>query len=664
MRLADLVEAIHDAFDQRLAIDDVEAICAHDRYQASAGITAAAAYVAERAESAGLAGVQVLSFPADGAKRWWTYRAPTSWTPVRASLALDGAALVSYPEQAYRLAAYSAATPQPGRPLKVVRSSELRRDCRGARGALVVADEPIPFPVLAGLASALGASAVAADPLDAVAGRLPLQAGRLELPAGTGLAAFSLLPAELKALIAAADRGALVSVRIELSATEYPMPVVTGVLPGSGDREVLLSAHLCHPRPSANDNASGVAALLGAARVLATKLPATGRGARFGGVRFLWGPEFVGLAGYLHDYAVAGRTPVPAHVVNVDMAGEDVAQCGGPLVIERGPDDVPSFLPAIAERCAELLPPASRSYSGAVPCDPWPYRVTPFAGGSDHALAADRPVRSQAITLGHWPDRLNHSSADTPDRIDPAELRRTAVIAGALAAAIGTDLGDELAADLGAAVTSWAAGHVLGALPGRAPTRTGATMTGAPGATGTGATGQTRQTRTGASLDPRAAANAALLLRHRGAVATAAVRSLAGLGADGDWLDSAASWVRSLTELAATRLPESEAGGDQRLPGGPAVERCWEGPANLRAVSEAADPSDRDWLSTQLAQDRGGNYARALAMMRGVDGARDRAGVAWWAALSSELPIPVSFAESFADLLCRAGFVREPGGQP
>ncbi len=164
------------------------------------------------------------------------------------------------------------------------------------------------------------------------------------------------------------------------------MPVVTGVLPGSGDHEVLLSAHLCHPRPRANDNASGVAALLGIARALAGQQPATGGGARlrgarlrgarlpgvrFRGVRFLWGPEFVGLAGYLHDYAMAGRTPVPAHVVNVDMAGQDVARCGGPLVIERGPDDIRSFLPALATRCAALLAPASRSYSGAVPCDPW-----------------------------------------------------------------------------------------------------------------------------------------------------------------------------------------------------------------------------------------------------------------------------------------------------
>ena len=60
-----------------------------------------------------------------------------------------------------------------------------------------------------------------------------------------------------------------------------------------------------------------------------------------------------------------------------------------------------------------------------------------------------------------------------------------------------------------------------------------------------------------------------------------------------------------------------------------------------------------------LAADRGGNYARALALMRGINGERDQAEVAWWAALSSELAIPVAFAETFTALLGRAGWARE-----
>ncbi len=392
MRLADLVTALHHGFDPDQAMADLTAVCAHDRYQASAGITAAAGYVAERAQAAGLTEVSVLTFPADGLRHWWTYRAPLPWTPVRARLATDGATLVRYPEQPYTLAAYSA--PVPPRRLPLLCWSAVRRGADPA-GALVVLDEPTALGAVVGPLTAAGAVAVAADPLGGRPNRDPGQVGRLELPAGGRLAAFSVTAAQLARLTAAAGNRAAATIEVVVDEGADAMPVVTGLLPGTGDEEMLLSAHLCHPRPSANDNASGVAALLGAARVLA-------RGPRTAGpgVRFLWGPEFTGLAAYLHDQVGGGRTPPPAFAVNVDMAGQDVRRTGGPLTIERGPDDIPSFLPALAGRCATLLPPASRSYSGAVPCDPWTWRATPFAGGSDHVLLADAPVRCPVIALG------------------------------------------------------------------------------------------------------------------------------------------------------------------------------------------------------------------------------------------------------------------------
>jgi hypothetical protein len=79
---------------------------------------------------------------------------------------------------------------------------------------------------------------------------------------------------------------------------------------------------------------------------------------------------------------------------------------------------------------------------------------------------------------------------------------------------------------------------------------------------------------------------------------------------------------------------------------------------NLRALAGAAVPSDRDWLDERIAADRGGNYARALALMRGVNGERDRDQVTWWATLSSELPIPAAFAGRFLDLMDRTGWIR------
>src|SRR5262245_61677880 len=297
MRLAELVAGIHDGFDTGAAMADVAALCTHDRYQASAGIHAAAQYVARRAEEAGLAEVTVHAFPADGGRHWWSFRAPRSWTPLRARLTVGGTDLVSYPAHAYTLAAYSAPTPRGGAAVTVRRWSDVDgRAGDDLTGTLVVLDTPVAPATTIGRLMAAGATGMVADPLGGRPDRGPAQVGRLELPPGATMAGFSVTPAVLRRLLVAADAGTPASMEIVLDPAPVPMPVVTALLPGDGEGEILLSAHLCHPRPSANDNASGVAALLGAARVLVAR-GGTGRC----GLRFLWGPEFTGTVAYLHD---------------------------------------------------------------------------------------------------------------------------------------------------------------------------------------------------------------------------------------------------------------------------------------------------------------------------------------------------------------------------
>ncbi len=629
MRLAALVAAAYGAFDAPAAMADVAALCEHDRYQASAGIDAAAAYVADRAEAAGLVDVTVLRFPADGTRRWWTFAAPPRWTPLRASVHVAGEPLLRYPQRPYSLAANSAAS-RPRR-LPVVRWSAAERP--DPAGALVILDDAALPPVLGELV-ARGAAGVVTDPLAGRSQRWPGQVGRIELPAGCPLFAFSATEPELVVL-----RGAThADVAVEVSREVGTLPVVTGRLPGTGrydDRgELLLSAHLCHPRPSANDNASGVAALLGIARAHA----ALGVGAP---VRFVWGPEFVGMAAYLHDVVHAGRAARPVAAVNVDLAGQDQRRCGGPLVIERAPDELPSPLSAVAQRCAALIPPVARSYSGAVPCDTWAWRATPYVGASDHAILAGRPTECPAISLGHWPDAANHTSADILDLVDPDELRRTATIAGATIAALrGTPCDPELAADLADATVAWAAAHVLGALPGARPV-------------------PPPRPADGPLLDPWATDQASRLLAHRTVVAVDVVRSL---GLPRDAVERATAGITALA--AALRdptgshqdRPTPRPGADNAADAEVLVPH-WNGPMNLRHLAECAEPDDRSWLDEVTAHDRGGGYARLVAITRGLDGRRDGGAVAWWAALTSELAVPVPMARRFLLLLRRAGWV-------
>jgi hypothetical protein len=648
MRLTDLVTTVYARLDLDAALADVAAVAGFDRYQASTGLADAAALVAERASRAGLSDVAVLSFPADGVRRWWTYAAPLPWTPRRARLSLDGRSVVCYPEQPFTLAANSVGIAD-ARGVPLVRWSRMHATT-DVHGAVVVLDTADAIGVVLAHLIGTGALGLVADPIAGLPGRAPGQIGRLELAPGAPLAAFSVDSACLDLLGRAADNDARATVTVDVDDGDAAMSVVTGVLPGARPEadEMLLTAHLCHPRPSANDNASGVAALLGAARVLAG-LPLGGDGCA---VRFLWCPEFVGTAAYLHDVVHARTMAGPVAAINVDMAGEDVGRCGGPLIIERGPDDVANPLPALAGRCAALLPPARRSYSGAVPADPWTWRFAPYTGGSDHAIAAGPPTRCPVISLGHWPDRLNHSSADTIEAVDPAELRRTATILTATVGVLRRRGDPELAVDVAAATGAWAAGHILDALPGRLPpppitsASTADRDAAEPGAHDQGAD-------VPRVYDPNGDGAAHRRLWHRADVAAAAVAASHLAGVEAHQRAVVACSVAAIASAAAGQIPPS---APEPADDGSRLIGRWTGPTNLRALAGDATPDDRAYLDEHLAADRGGNLARIVALLDAVRPGRTRSAAAWRAAVTAELAVPVEFADRIFDLLVRAGW--------
>lgn len=614
------VADLYGQIDAAAAMEHVRRLTAFDRYQGSAGIAGAAAYVADEARRAGLVDVEVWQLPADGRTAWWTFTAPAPWTPRSAALTLPATAaapettLTSYPDRPYSLAAGSASTKPGAPPLQLADAAHPR----WPPGALIL----VPDPALLGpdLYARLRRERAAGIAVLTLPGR-PGRVGRLELPAGAALFGFSLDTRQFAALRAAARAGIRARARVEADTTEAAMPVVVARTPTGGDAECLLTAHLCHPAPSANDNASGVAATLAAARVLAARPLRRA-------VRFVWGPEFVGLAAYLHRRAATGA-PRPLLALNLDMAGEDQRRCGGPLIIEHAPEHLPHYANAVLEACVTALPQAAASYSGAVPCDTWAWRATPFVGASDHALPADRSVGCPALQIGHWPDRHNHSSTDTLDKVDPAELRRSAALAGAaLAAVCAADA--QRAADLAPLVARWGAARLVHCLPGA----------GEPG-----------------EPDPAWAHPAdpglrAQLLRQRYANARGALLSLAELGAPDAAVEAQTALLRALYETLAAGLPA------ERPPAapGPPLERSWPGPFNLRALMHACTPADRHWLQERLTADRGRFYATAAALAQGIDGHSDARRIAVRAALDTALPIHLDSAHRFLDAMTRAGW--------
>ena len=159
--------------------------------------------------------------------------------------------------------------------------------------------------------------------------------------------------------------------------------------PGA-QKPILLLAHLCHPRPGANDNASGAALLAELVRVLRT-IPLERE------VIALWMPEFYGTIAWLID-----QKPDLACSINMDMVGEDQAKTGSTLEVTATPWSLPSFI-------ADLMVVNLTTHDFRL-------TLTGFTWGSDHAIMNDASIHVPALSLTQWPDRFYHSSDDTPDK--------------------------------------------------------------------------------------------------------------------------------------------------------------------------------------------------------------------------------------------------------
>jgi aminopeptidase-like protein len=244
---------------------------------------------------------------------------------------------------------------------------------------------------------------------------------------------FALSPrvgAELRQLVErSARRGQPVRVHAHVRShfADGTIETVSALVAGETNEEVLITGHLCHPAPFANDNASGAAAAMEAARALHT-LIASGQLRRpKRGIRFLWMPEMTGTYAYLAAHeADLGRTVAG---LNLDMVGEDQEQCGSSWLLVRGSDALPSFAEPLLEALREGYYGQAHTFNGQGDFPLFRHAVVPFSNGSDHYILGDPSVGIPSPMLIQWPDRYYHTTADTLEKVSPASLARSAALA-------------------------------------------------------------------------------------------------------------------------------------------------------------------------------------------------------------------------------------------
>ena len=241
---------------------------------------------------------------------------------------------------------------------------------------------------------------------------------------------FSLSYSQFQKLLKAIkeNKGACLRAVVDAHQYDADMETVSAFYKGSQfpEQEMILSAHLDHYSPGANDNASGSASLLEIARSLAVLIDRGVIEKPKRSIRFLWVGEMHGLAGYLSKDLSIGKRGIAG--LNMDMVGEDIYKTHSVMTLIRPPYSNPSYIGDLVEHMMTRVD-AMKISSSLGEGDRLHFRVLTFKGGSDHFLLSDPTIGVPCVNLGHDGDVFHHTSMDDLDKIDVSELKKSGVIA-------------------------------------------------------------------------------------------------------------------------------------------------------------------------------------------------------------------------------------------
>ena len=442
---------IRQEYSGTAAKEDVAAIIRHHRIQASPGHRAAAQYVLAELQKAGLA-AQIETYPANYETKFWNAGSFQEWSATSATLHLiepekQARKLADYREE--KIALIQRSIPFQGEAEVVLLEDGLEMadyDGLDVAGKIVLTKGSVnrvhqlaveKFGAIGILFDGMAPAPPVRQPMDLADARQYTSfwwTGN-----ETECFGFVLTPRQGLWLRGQLKKG-LVKARADIQAALYDgeIEVVTAVIPGTEkpDESVILVSHLCHPQPSANDNASGVAANLEAARTLKRLIDSGHLSPPKRTIRFLWLPEMTGSFAYLSRH----ETEIPGMIagLNLDMVGADQEQTGAVMVLERPPDAAASFVVDLAERLREELFNDVETYGGLESYPHFRYATTGFTGGSDHYIFSDPTVGVPMPMFIQWPDKFYHTSQDTLEKVSPATLNRSGTLAAAFAYFIAT----------------------------------------------------------------------------------------------------------------------------------------------------------------------------------------------------------------------------------
>ncbi len=432
-----LIQALCQEVSGEIAYQYTVLISQFDRIQASRGWHAAAEMIKKELEEIGYSDALIEGWPSNGSRYYYTYQTPIGWDASQAELWMLSPrkeklcsleeiplTLVKHSHSAdveaelvdvgtgVGAAAYAGKEVRDRIVLATAYTSQVMREAVGKRGALGVItwfapDERPGFPEMIRYTALW-----------------PRWEEREQM--GFGFNVSKQQGWLLKKMLDAGEKVVL-SAQVKTEYYDSRIEVLSASLPGTEEpeTEVLILGHLCHPMPSANDNASGSGGMLEMARALKKMIASGLIPAPRRTIRFLWVPEFYGTVPYIQAHLERTRNTLSA--INCDMIGEDLHKTGGLFTITCTPDSLPSYLNDVVCNFARTIQAQGlESLNGSRHA--FAFQVHPYGGGSDHVVFNDGALKVPSVMFGHG-DTFHHTSLDTPDKVDASELRRVCAIA-------------------------------------------------------------------------------------------------------------------------------------------------------------------------------------------------------------------------------------------
>ncbi len=444
----------------------LDEITLYHRTRASAQFDEAGSVIVRALQSYGYETVDIFRLPADGKTMYGTQKSRPAWNVSFAELweiAADGTRLRKLGDWEARpltLAQDSDSADVTAELIDIGRgTAESDYAAKDIKGKIVLtSSQPGAVEALAlGKYGAAGILSYAANQKSAwwQLDDSLVRWGHLSSFRDTPAFAFMTSLGEARALQARLASGETIRFHAKVDAVreEGEYRIVTATIPGSdpelANEEITFSCHLDHPRPGANDNASGCVSILEVARTLKRlmddgTLPAPKRT-----IRFLWPSEIEATLILLNAYPELGERT--RHVIHMDMVG------GGPETkaifrVSRGPKSTADVSGDIAWAVTDFVNSHSLAFASGEPTE-FPLFSTEggrepllaqkewLSMGSDHDVFAAGSWGIPVTYLHDWPDRYIHTSKDLAANIDPTKLKRAAFI-GAVQAAILANLDD------------------------------------------------------------------------------------------------------------------------------------------------------------------------------------------------------------------------------